>query len=178
MRGGAGAVPRTAGDVNANPVDVTALCAVFKVNVPARAACSVIMSLHGGFVRLTPVGDGRIRVEAAAAAGGRWSETVDGVYDVVVTLQMAGLAPGAGGGWAPAFTAVEGRVAELVRRGYEVSTAHGSGSSATARRDGAAIEILADDAGRVVARCEDVEQVGVDVLDVVEHVEERLAKRT
>ena len=59
-----------------------------------------------------------------------------------------------------------------------IAAAHGSGSSATARRDGAAIEILADDAGRVVARCEDVEQVGVDVLDVVERVEERLARRT
>ena len=171
-------MPRTAGDVNTNPVDVTALCAVFKANVPARAACSVIMSLHGGFVRLTPVGDGRIREDVTTAVGGRWGDTVEGVYEVVVTLQMAGLAPGTGGGWAPAFTAVEGRVGELVRRGFEVSTAHGSGSSATARRDGAAIEILADDAGRVVARCGDVEQVGVDVLDVVERVEERLAKRT
>ena len=145
-------------------------------NIPARSADSVVVSVRGGgFVRLAPSAGGLIRLEVDTP-GGQWSETVDGLYDAVATLQLAGVAPGAGRGWAPAFTAVAGSVVELTRRGYDVATTHGSTSSATASRDGVIIEVLADGARHVLARGGGVTVCGIDALDAVLRVEEQLMK--
>ena len=153
------------------------LCQAFDANTPARSGNSVILSVQdGGFVRLTPRPGGFIALEVNTPDE-QWSETADGLYDAVVFLQLAGVAPKTGSGWAPAFIAIEGSVVELKRRGYDVTATHAVTSSAIARRDGAVIEILVDDVGHVMARCGETVECGADALDAVMRIEERLTEQ-